>query len=273
MKNNLHRVLVLTAVMFCMAAFSVTAHAGAYYASNESGTDIPPDSIDSITISTEEIALQESGSNASMEIDGESVDLDSLFESIFSTFSGTDALTPVGNVSLVDDILQSESYTSVEDEQQSKQFITVQSKNGNYFYIIIDRSGDTENVYFLNLVDETDLMALLEEAPVEASPVVCSCIERCAIGAVNTDCEICTANMNDCVGEEPEPEEPAVVELQEPEEESTGVAMIIAAVIILAVVAGVILYFFVIKPKQEKASFTDFDDFDLEDEEYLRDDE
>ena len=66
-----------------------------------------------------------------------------------------EALTPNGNLTKVDDITTSTG--------QNKQFITVQSKSGNYFYIIIDRSDDKENVYFLNLVDEADLLALIED--------------------------------------------------------------------------------------------------------------
>lgn len=68
-------------------------------------------------------------------------------------------LTPTGNLTLVDDI--DGEYAN------NKQFVTVQSKAGNYFYLIIDRDGDTENVYFLNLVDEADLLALIEEEPEE----------------------------------------------------------------------------------------------------------
>lgn len=64
-------------------------------------------------------------------------------------------LTPNGNLTLVDDINT--------DNEVDKQFITVISKNGNYFYIIIDRENDNENVYFLNLVDEYDLMQLIEQ--------------------------------------------------------------------------------------------------------------
>ena len=168
MKPNKHKSRLLAglcAVIVCMAAFSVSVSAAAYYASDESGSKVPPSSIDSITISTEDVELDHSGSNATTEIGGITVDLDSFFENLFNIFGGTDALTPVGNLTLIDDILQDESTISVEkleNEQKSKQFITVQSKNGNYLYIIIDRSGDTENVYFLNLVDETDLFALLE---------------------------------------------------------------------------------------------------------------
>ena len=62
------------------------------------------------------------------------------------------SLTPNGNMTLVDDYVIGDT-----------QYITVQTKSGNYFYIIIDRNGDTENVHFLNKVDEADLLPLLEE--------------------------------------------------------------------------------------------------------------
>lgn len=60
-----------------------------------------------------------------------------------------------GNGELVDD---------VEDGGTSKQFLTVQTKNGNTFYIVVDRSGNTENVYMLSLVDENDLAEFIETA-------------------------------------------------------------------------------------------------------------
>jgi len=73
-------------------------------------------------------------------------------------------LTPDGNLTLVDDIQG--------EQAEDKQFLTVVTKGGNYFYIIIDRAGDTENVYFLNLVDEADLLALIEDMDTAPAPVV-----------------------------------------------------------------------------------------------------
>ena len=65
-------------------------------------------------------------------------------------------LTPDGNLSLVDDI------GPVTGEGQ--QFVTLVTKAGNYFYLIIDRDEKgEETVHFLNLVDERDLFSLMEE--------------------------------------------------------------------------------------------------------------
>lgn len=282
-KPKLRAISCLLMAALCLTAFSVTAFASGYYASDENGTSTPPDAIDSITISTEDVGLNDSGSNATTEIDGEAVNLDSFFSSLFDVFGGTDALTPVGNLTLIDDILQDENtanVTSVENELKSKQFITVQSKNGNYFYIIIDRSGDTENVYFLNLVDEADLLALLEDGGTEAAPVTCTCTDKCHAGAVNTACEVCAVNMAECTGKEAEPEkteepeQPAETTKEAPAEKSS-MGGIIVVILILAVGGGAAVYFFKVKKggKGKSSGNTNLDDYDYgaeDDEEYAQ---
>ena len=51
----------------------------------------------------------------------------------------------------------------MDDFGGNKQLITVTTKGGNYFYILIDRAAEGEQtVHFLNQVDEADLMALTE---------------------------------------------------------------------------------------------------------------
>ncbi|MBQ8332317.1 MAG: DUF4366 domain-containing protein [Clostridia bacterium] len=267
MKPNNRKILsVFLAAVFCMAAFALSVSADGYYSSDESGNTTPPDYIGSITIDTEGIGIETDSAVTDIE---DEVDLDSFFDDLFNVFGGTDALTPVGNMTLIDDILQDESTTNVqrlENEQKSKQFITVQTKNGNYFYIIIDRSGDTENVYFLNLVDEADLFALLEDSePVseETAPEpVCICEEKCITGDINTDCEICAVKMKNCTGKEvvqtvPDPE-------PQPQKNNSGA---ILTVLLLALGGGAVVYFLKFrKDKPQTSGTTDLDDYEFDDD-------
>lgn len=81
-------------------------------------------------------------------------------------------LSPEGNMTLVDDI-------TVDPNDSSKEFFTVTSKDGHYFYIIIDRDSRGNNtVHFLNQVDEADLLGLMEEEDVKAYQAALDAAEK-----------------------------------------------------------------------------------------------
>ena len=73
------------------------------------------------------------------------------------------ALTPEGNLTLVDD------YHTNYSDGSGQQFITLVSKSGNTFYLVIDRNAkEQQTVHFMNLVDEADLLTLMEEEDADA---------------------------------------------------------------------------------------------------------
>ena len=73
------------------------------------------------------------------------------------------ALTPEGNLTLVDD------YHTDYSDGSGQQFITLVSKSGATFYLVIDRNAKgQQTVHFMNLVDEADLLSLMEEEAANA---------------------------------------------------------------------------------------------------------
>ncbi|RGB82549.1 CD1107 family mobile element protein [Faecalibacterium prausnitzii] len=75
----------------------------------------------------------------------------------------TGALTPEGNLTLVDD------YHTDYSDGSGQQFITLVSKSGATFYLVIDRNAKgQQTVHFMNLVDEADLLSLMEEEEANA---------------------------------------------------------------------------------------------------------
>ena len=205
-----------------------------------------------------------------------------LMSVMFQGFESTDgettedgkspfAFTPDGNLSLIDDFLQIEVPGDEETEQVEKQFITVQSKNGNTFYIVIDRNGETENVYFLNLVDEADLMALMESEDGETAAPTCSCTDKCVVGAINTNCEICRTNMSECTGKEPVVEPEPTEPVEEPTEEPKSTNFMPIIIVLILGAGGFAVYWFKFrKPKTKTAGSSDLDDYDFgeDDEDY-----
>ena len=147
------------------------------------------------------------------------------------------ALTPEGNLTLVDDY-----HTSYSDGS-GQQFITLVSKSGNTFYLVIDRNAKGENtVHFMNLVDEADLLSLMEDEDAEA---------------YTAEKEAATQAEQDRLKAEEEAkkaaEEAAASGTEQPKENKvTKIASgFLGVVVLIALAAGGIFYAFA-KQKQKK---------------------
>lgn len=166
------------------------------------------------------------------------------------------ALTPNGQGTVLD---------SASGEDDDKQFYTITTDAGNVFYLIVDGKRGTDNVYFLNGVTESDLMALAEKdenISISAVPTEpeCICTDKCEDGKANPDCPVCKGDISKCHGKAVQPT--IATETTEPEKKDSGgsnVGMIIFIVLAVAAVGGAGYYFKIVRPKQQ-GGFDDEDD-------------
>ena len=153
-------------------------------------------------------------------------------------------LTPKGNAQLVDDV----------SDNENLQFITVTARDGNVFYFVIDKGAQSENVYFLNTVDESDLEALVEKS--DKKPTATAKPEQTENTAETDSTENDTKDKKDKTEKTEQPE-------QNQQKNNSGLFIILA----LAAAAGIGGYYYkVILPKKKLEQADDLDDFDFEDE-------
>ena len=147
-------------------------------------------------------------------------------------------LTPEGNLTLVDD------YHTTYSDGSGQQFITLVSKSGAYFYLVIDRAADgDQTVHFMNLVDEADLLALMEEEQAEAYNAEKEAALQAELEKQQAEEEAKKAA-----------EEAAKAESEEKDFDLTGLASkFLGVVALVGLAAGGGFYFFIQKKKKEQA--------------------
>lgn len=116
-------------------------------------------------------------------------------------------------------------------EDDTKEFLTIQTKNGNTFFLVLDRSSNTENVYMLSMIDENDLAEFMDEAQTEETPQV-----------------VIPETETTVVSEETESE---TVQPEDGNGMNTGALLAIGLLAAGGIGAG--YYFKVVKPKKKEA--------------------
>ena len=165
-----------------------------------------------------------------------------------------------------------------EQTGQGKEFYTIQTASDKVFYLIIDRDGEEEMVYFLTEITENDLLNVTSDNS-ETLPKNSAALES----AIPTEEGALPNNNGEMPGdteqaeENPEgeedtenPEETEGTEEPEPEEKTKEpnpiISYILMGALVIAVIGGA-YYFKVVRKKKE--DFIEDEDEDEEDEEEL----
>ena len=197
-----------------------------------------------------EVATAETPEGYSFDITG--TDMAAFLSAFSSLFEGepqvipeVHGLTPDGNLTLVDDL--------GEKTGEGQQFITLVTKAGNYFYLILDRNEKgEETVHFLNMVDERDLFSLMDED--EASAL-----------AAQMEAEKATQETAATAPATPSDQEKEPVEPEKEEKPARNMLPALIALLVLLGGGGAFAYMQLKGKKQQEAERPD-PDADYEDE-------
>ena len=180
----------------------------------------------------------------SFDIDGEmALGFLRMFEDVFRPEpvpapADPEGLTPDGNLTLVDDL---GPVTGV-----GQQFLTMVSKNGNYFYMVIDRNDKgEENVHLLNMVDERDLMDLMAKDDKGTYEAISEAEKAAAEAAAQAEKEAAEK-----AAAEAKEKEKAEIAAKKP----GNMASLLLVPVILAAAGGAWFFLQAKKKKKEKAS-------------------
>lgn len=187
-------------------------------------------------VKVNEIPTKETVEGTTFDIDGRTIlTFLKALEEVFpeTPVIESHGLTPSGNLTLVDDI---GSRTG-----EGQQFVTMVTRSGNYYYLIIDRDEKgNENVHFLNQVDEADLFSLMDEDAAEAMREQLAAEEAARQAAQNPT--VAPTEPQETTEPEPEPEK---------QQSKAPYAM---ALVVIIVVGGVGAFFFMKNRKQKEAA-------------------
>lgn len=171
-------------------------------------------------------------------------------EDVNNSEGSAEVTLPSGNGVLLEDVL---------DEDVNRQFLTIQSRNGNTFYIVVDKddSGHS-NVYFMNLVDEYDLLAFAENFPEDDKD---GSKKKAEIASSEKKSDTTPSDKEDAASDNTPEDQPTA------RPTASGTSLLVPAVIILALIGAAAFYFFRVKGSasnnSKKQNFDDDeDDFD-----------
>lgn len=149
------------------------------------------------------------------------------------------AFSSPGNGQVQDDI----------KDDSTKEFLTITTKNNNTFYLVIDRSGSSENVYMLSQIDENDLQKFLDRGEIVS--------EAAAVPSVVMEENDTATNENENVEE--------TVQEEKHEKETAGNPAGILAILLLAGAGVGAYYYFKIRKKKEDAGEENTEGIELSD--------